>query len=63
MKARLFFPVILMLVFISIFFINCNQPDMPIQPKEDIIWFKQPAKDWNEALPLGNGRLRSNGFW
>lgn len=21
------------------------------------IWFKQPAKDWNEALPIGNGRM------
>lgn len=21
------------------------------------IWFKQPATDWNEALPIGNGRL------
>ncbi|MDG5786581.1 glycoside hydrolase family 95 protein [Evansella sp. AB-P1] len=21
------------------------------------IWYKQPAKDWDEALPLGNGRL------
>lgn len=28
------------------------------QPKESLeIWFKQPAKDWNEALPIGNGRL------
>lgn len=22
-----------------------------------VLWYKQPAKDWNEALPLGNGRL------
>lgn len=21
------------------------------------LWYKEPAKDWNEALPLGNGRL------
>ena len=21
------------------------------------LWYRQPAKDWNEALPLGNGRL------
>lgn len=21
------------------------------------LWYKNPAKDWNEALPLGNGRL------
>ena len=22
-----------------------------------MIWYHQPAKDWNAALPLGNGRL------
>jgi alpha-L-fucosidase 2 len=22
-----------------------------------VLWYKQPAKDWNEALPVGNGRL------
>jgi alpha-L-fucosidase 2 len=21
------------------------------------LWYKQPAKQWNEALPIGNGRL------
>lgn len=25
--------------------------------KADRIWLEQPAKDWNEALPIGNGRL------
>lgn len=27
------------------------------QKKELTIWFNKPAKDWNEALPIGNGRL------
>lgn len=27
------------------------------QSKKFTLWYKQPAKDWNEALPLGNGRL------
>lgn len=27
------------------------------QKKEMVLWYNQPAKDWNEALPLGNGRL------
>lgn len=22
-----------------------------------ILWYRQPARDWNEALPLGNGRI------
>ena len=27
------------------------------QQKEYILWYNKPAKDWNEALPVGNGRL------
>lgn len=22
-----------------------------------LLWYKQPADDWNKALPLGNGRI------
>lgn len=25
--------------------------------KENRLWYKTPAADWNEALPLGNGKL------
>jgi len=25
--------------------------------RETSLWYKQPAADWNEALPVGNGRL------
>ena len=24
---------------------------------ENLLWYRQPAKQWNEALPIGNGRL------
>lgn len=27
------------------------------QKKDLVLWYNQPAKDWNEALPIGNGRL------
>jgi alpha-L-fucosidase 2 len=27
------------------------------QPKNYVLWYDKPAKDWNEALPIGNGRL------
>lgn len=27
------------------------------QDKELVLWYDKPAKDWNEALPVGNGRL------
>ncbi len=28
-----------------------------MKPSSSHIWYTHPAKDWNEALPLGNGRL------
>ena len=24
---------------------------------ENLLWYKRPAQNWNEALPLGNGQL------
>src|SRR5688500_6213938 len=27
------------------------------QKKNLLLWYNQPAKEWNEALPIGNGRL------
>ena len=27
------------------------------QKKDLLLWYNQPAKEWNEALPIGNGRL------
>ena len=27
------------------------------QNKNLVLWYNTPAKDWNEALPVGNGRL------
>lgn len=29
----------------------------PPAAAEGSLWYRQPARDWNEALPLGNGRL------
>jgi alpha-L-fucosidase 2 len=28
-----------------------------IAPAADLLWYRQPASNWNEALPIGNGRL------
>jgi len=28
-----------------------------LQAQEQKLWYKQPASNWNEALPVGNGRL------
>ena len=27
------------------------------EDKETTLWYRQPAADWNEALPIGNGRI------
>jgi len=27
-----------------------------LQAQEQKLWYKQPASNWNEALPVGNGR-------
>ncbi|MBQ6254482.1 MAG: glycoside hydrolase family 95 protein [Bacteroidales bacterium] len=27
------------------------------QDRKTTLWYRQPAKDWNEALPVGNGRI------
>lgn len=27
------------------------------QQAKNVLWYNKPAKDWNEALPIGNGRL------
>ncbi len=32
-------------------------PDPKVPPANQRLWYKAPAVDWNEALPLGNGRL------
>ncbi|MCU0785493.1 MAG: glycoside hydrolase family 95 protein, partial [Verrucomicrobia bacterium] len=32
--------------------INATAPGVPL-----CLWYRQPATNWNEALPLGNGRL------
>jgi alpha-L-fucosidase 2 len=45
-----------------IFLSACNysiKEDNPIADKqiEYQLWYQQPANNWNEALPVGNGRL------
>ena len=40
---------------ISLFLIDAGL--VLAQQKDYILWYNKPAKDWNEALPVGNGRL------
>jgi alpha-L-fucosidase 2 len=41
-------------------FIGCDSNGLdnnPDNPGDDILWFDEPAVQWEEALPLGNGRI------
>ena len=42
--------ILLFVVFLSLSFNLCGQ-------RRYFLWYKQPADNWNEALPIGNGRL------
>ncbi len=36
---------------------SCSSPVPETNSSEVVLWYEQPASDWNEALPIGNGRL------
>lgn len=49
-----------LIIFLVILFLTgCNQAEPTIQQKEQdlILRYDEPADDWVEALPIGNGRL------
>jgi alpha-L-fucosidase 2 len=46
-KKKIFFSLFLISFALVVF----------AQEQEVLLWFKRPAADWNEALPVGNGRL------
>lgn len=39
------------------FFLLAMQPVFAQQTSHSVLWYNQPANDWNEALLIGNGRL------
>ncbi len=41
------------LLLIVVLFSACSSEEQP----PVVLWYQQPATDWNEALPIGNGRL------
>ena len=49
------FPVIFLTI--CLLFLNCWQSLGQAIPSGQTIWFTRPASSWNEALPVGNGRL------
>jgi len=49
------FQLYTIILFFSIF--NSLGAQVEDQPSDLKIWFTKPAENWNEALPVGNGRL------
>ncbi|MEN8186837.1 MAG: glycoside hydrolase family 95 protein [Bacteroidota bacterium] len=48
---------LLQLLFSLFLLSSLNLVGQTSQSIDDILWFNKPAKEWEEALPLGNGRL------
>ena len=36
---------------------SCTRISQTEQASNDLLWYDHPAEDWEEALPLGNGRI------
>ena len=47
----------LLILFVVPFLFSCNNSNEITSQKEHILWYAEAASDWEEALPLGNGRL------
>ena len=44
-------------VILQVYFVLITLGAAAQQKNHLVLWYNQPAKDWNEALPIGNGRL------
>ena len=53
MKSRIAFFFLISLVLLS----SCTDSSDKTVSNQLTLWYKQPAKVWDEALPVGNGRL------
>ncbi|TSA33543.1 MAG: glycoside hydrolase family 95 protein [Porphyromonadaceae bacterium] len=53
MKSRILFSILTGLVLLT----GCQSPVTETGSNHLTLWYKQPAKVWDEALPVGNGRL------
>ncbi|MCY1719374.1 glycoside hydrolase family 95 protein [Prolixibacteraceae bacterium Z1-6] len=55
MKKLLFIYIIPALFLSGVY--SCNSGSKSEEQLNHSLWYTSPAKDWNEALPIGNGRL------
>ena len=53
MRTRTTFFILMSLVLMT----SCQSPVNETASNHLTLWYKQPAKVWDEALPVGNGRL------
>ena len=37
--------------------LSASNPERPLENPDFLLWFDEPAKQWGDALPVGNGRL------
>src|SRR5687768_10141151 len=57
--SRIIFQILVLLI-IGMFFghgVLIGQKAGNESANPNLLWYRQPAIDWNEALPIGNGRL------
>lgn len=47
---------VLVLSVLTLFSCNSSKTDKELNPSM-MLWYNKPASNWNEALPIGNGRL------
>ena len=63
MKHEFQFPgllsskIYLLIVFSGLFSVTCCTEKYELKQPTVKLWYKQPANEWVEALPVGNGRL------
>ncbi|ULC58049.1 glycoside hydrolase family 95 protein [Flaviramulus sp. BrNp1-15] len=50
---------LLAILLITITFVGCKteNTDKELVKREQVFWYTSPAEDWDNALPIGNGRL------
>jgi len=40
-----------------VLFFSCSREELQTSEHEVVLWYDEPAQEWTEALPIGNGRL------
>lgn len=55
MKSKL--SLLIQLFVFTIIIISCRNSNETQTGKSDILWYQQPAQEWEEAIPMGNGKL------